>query len=211
MKVCQDKPSVREELPSKPLVGMVCQVPKECAGAENRTGKPFFWSSYVKKKSWKQNWNFMCSKVWNPNMIKNKNDCLKIRKFEREDSKMPYGCEGSWVGWECSVGPGYLPPGDSSEWILGASVFSAENAPPLRGFWWGLNKVMYVRVLGASQAVLGSTASQAPLFTDFSRQEYYSGLPFLSPGDLPDPGIKLGSLVFQADSLPSEPLGKSRW
>jgi len=38
----------------------------------------------------------------------------------------------------------------------------------------------------------------------FSRQEYWSGLPFPSPGDLPDPGIELGSLAFQADYLPSK-------
>ena len=43
----------------------------------------------------------------------------------------------------------------------------------------------------------------------FSRQEYWSGLPFPSPGDLPDPGIKPGSPAWQADSLPSEPPGKS--
>ena len=42
----------------------------------------------------------------------------------------------------------------------------------------------------------------------FSRQEYWSGLPFLSPGDLPDPGIKPGSPVLQADSLLSKPPGK---
>ena len=42
----------------------------------------------------------------------------------------------------------------------------------------------------------------------FSRQEYWSQLPFLSPGDLPDPGIKLKSLALWADSLPSEPPGK---
>ena len=41
----------------------------------------------------------------------------------------------------------------------------------------------------------------------FSRQEYWSGLPFPSPGDLPDPGIESGSPTFQADSLLSEPLG----
>jgi len=38
----------------------------------------------------------------------------------------------------------------------------------------------------------------------FSRQEYWSGLPFPSPGDLPNPGIKLRSLALQADSLPTE-------
>ena len=42
----------------------------------------------------------------------------------------------------------------------------------------------------------------------FSRQEYWSGLPFPSPGDLPDPGIKHGSPALQADSLVSEPPGK---
>ena len=42
----------------------------------------------------------------------------------------------------------------------------------------------------------------------FSRQEYWSGLPFLSLGDLPDLGIKPGSPALQADSLPSEPAGK---
>ena len=44
--------------------------------------------------------------------------------------------------------------------------------------------------------------SQAPLSMGSSRQEYWSGLPFPSPGDLPDPGIEPTSLVWQADSLP---------
>ena len=43
---------------------------------------------------------------------------------------------------------------------------------------------------------------------EFSRQEYWSGLPYPSPVEFPDPGIKLGSPALQADSLPSEPLGK---
>ena len=51
-------------------------------------------------------------------------------------------------------------------------------------------------------------AHQAPLSMEFSRQEYWSGLPFPTPGDLPDPGIKPGSPALQADSLPSEPPGK---
>ena len=41
----------------------------------------------------------------------------------------------------------------------------------------------------------------------FSRQEYWSGLPFPSPGDLPDPGIEPGSPALEADALTSEPLG----
>ena len=43
---------------------------------------------------------------------------------------------------------------------------------------------------------------------EFSRQEYWSGLPFPSPGDLPNPGMELGSPALYADSLPSEPPGK---
>ena len=43
---------------------------------------------------------------------------------------------------------------------------------------------------------------------EFSRQEYWSGLPFPSPGDLPNPGIEPGSPALQADALPSEPPGK---
>ena len=49
-----------------------------------------------------------------------------------------------------------------------------------------------------------TVACQAPLSIGFSRQEYGSGLPFPSPGDLPDPGIKPGSPALQADSLPTE-------
>ena len=44
-------------------------------------------------------------------------------------------------------------------------------------------------------------AHQTPLFIEFSRQEYWSGFPFHTPGDLPDPEIELGSLVLQTDSL----------
>ena len=44
----------------------------------------------------------------------------------------------------------------------------------------------------------------------FSRQEYWSGLPFPSPGDLPDPGIKSWAPALQADSLPCEPPGKPK-
>ena len=49
------------------------------------------------------------------------------------------------------------------------------------------------------------------LSMEFSRQEYWSGLPFPSPGDLPDSGIETGSPALQADSLSSELPGKSMW
>ena len=49
---------------------------------------------------------------------------------------------------------------------------------------------------------------QASLSVGFSRQDYWSGLPFPSPGDLPDPGIEPRSPALQANALPSEPPGK---
>ena len=45
---------------------------------------------------------------------------------------------------------------------------------------------------------------QVPLFLGFPRQEYWSGLPFPSPGNLPNPGIEPGPPALQTDSLPSE-------
>ena len=57
---------------------------------------------------------------------------------------------------------------------------------------------------------LWTVACQAPLSMGFSRQESWSGLPFPSPGDLSNPGIKPGSPALQADSLLSEPPGKPK-
>ena len=51
-------------------------------------------------------------------------------------------------------------------------------------------------------------AHQAPLSMELFRQEYWSGLPVSSPGDLPDSGIEPRSPALQADSLSSEPPGK---
>ena len=51
---------------------------------------------------------------------------------------------------------------------------------------------------------LWTVAYQAPLSMGFSRQEYWSGLPFPSPGDLPDPGIEPGFPTLEADALTSE-------
>ena len=53
-----------------------------------------------------------------------------------------------------------------------------------------------------------TVAYQASSSMGFSRQEYWSGLPFPSPGDLPNPGIEPRSSAFQADALTSEPPGK---
>ena len=54
-----------------------------------------------------------------------------------------------------------------------------------------------------------TVASQAPTSMEFCRQEYWSGLPVPSPGDLPNPETEATPPTWQADSLPSEPLEKS--
>ena len=54
-----------------------------------------------------------------------------------------------------------------------------------------------------------TVARQAPLSMGFSRQEYWSGLTFPLPGDLPDPETEPGSPALQADSLPAEPQMRS--
>ena len=53
-----------------------------------------------------------------------------------------------------------------------------------------------------------TVAYQVPPFMGFSRQDYWSGLPFPSPGDLPDPGIEPRSPALWADALSSKPPGK---
>ena len=69
---------------------------------------------------------------------------------------------------------------------------------------------MKVKSLSCVQlfATLWTVAYQASMSMGFSRQEYWSGLPFPSPGNLPDPGIKPGSPALEADALTSERPGK---
>ena len=74
-----------------------------------------------------------------------------------------------------------------------------------------LSQKLKVKVKSLSRVRLFVTpwtvAYQAPLSMGFSRQEHWSGLPFPSPGDLPDPGIEPRFPALQADTLPSEPPG----
>ena len=75
-----------------------------------------------------------------------------------------------------------------------------------------LTETMKVKVKSLSRvrlfATLWTVGHQAPLSMGFPRQEYWSGLPSPSPGDLPNPGIKPRSPALQADALTSEPPGK---
>ena len=69
-------------------------------------------------------------------------------------------------------------------------------------WWWSLSRVrLYVTPW--------TVARLAPLAMEFSRQEYWSELPFPSPGHFPNPGIEPGSPTLQADPSPTELLGNS--
>ena len=68
--------------------------------------------------------------------------------------------------------------------------------------------VVLVAKLCPTLATPWTVAHQAPLSMGFSRQEYWNGLPFPSPGDLPDPRIEPGSPALQADDLLTEVWGK---
>ena len=83
---------------------------------------------------------------------------------------------------------------------------------PLPGSAAELFPALKVKVKSLSRVRLSATpwtvAYQAPPSMGFSRQEYWSGVPFPSPGDLPDPVIKPGSPALEADALTSELPGK---
>ena len=82
----------------------------------------------------------------------------------------------------------------------------------LGSLWWTVSKWKWKKVKSLSHVQLFRTpwtvAYQAPLSMGFFGQEHWSGLPFPSPGYLPNPGIKPRSPALQADALTSEPPGK---
>ena len=81
-----------------------------------------------------------------------------------------------------------LFPNDDSNFAINSESEVAQSRPTLCDPW--------------------TVAHQAPPSMGFSRQEHLSGLPFPSPGDLPDPGIEPRSPTLQADALTSAPPGK---
>ena len=98
----------------------------------------------------------------------------------------------------------------ATPWPLGRSV-GMKIKFCLSGQWFKQSCLRNgVLVTKSCQTVCNpcTVACKSPLFMGFSRQGHWSGLPFPSPGDLPDPGIEPKPPALQADSLPSEPQGK---
>ena len=73
--------------------------------------------------------------------------------------------------------------------------------------WGGADEIILEISVQSLSHVQPFVAHQAPQTIEFFRQEYWSGLSFPSPGDLPDPGIEPESSALQADSLSTEPPG----
>ena len=100
---------------------------------------------------------------------------------------MGFSRQAHWSGLPCPP-PGHLPdPGTEPRWY--------------EVKWSEVKLLSCVRLFVTPWTV----AYKAPLSMGLSRQEYWSGLPFPSPGDLPDPGIKPRSPTLQAEALLSEP------
>ena len=93
-----------------------------------------------------------------------------------------------------------LPPCRWMEQMFSSSLGLAKTFPAKKV---KVKSLSYVQLFATPWTV----AHQDLPFMEFSRQEYWSGLPFLSPGDLPDPRIKARSPGLQADALPFEPPG----
>ena len=115
---------------------------------------------------------------------------------------MEFSRQKYWSGLPF-LSPGDLPdPGNEPTYPALAGEFFTTKPP---GKLWYMVLVLlscfsHVHLCATSWTV----AHQAFLSMGFSRQEYWSGLPFLSPGDLPDPGIEPESPALQADALLTE-------
>ena len=113
-------------------------------------------------------------------------------------------CMVSWpsqVSWTCRSSAQSLFP--SVYGVLPGCLSVSKFPLFIRTFVVVVQSLSTVQLFWDSWTV----AYQAPLSMGFSRQEYWSGLPFTSPGDLLDPGIKLVSPAWQANSLPLRYLG----
>ena len=126
------------------------------------------------------------------------------------------GCGTPWVSvWWLkgksldSVPPDGLRRGNGAWWLeKGGPLTEGESKP--------YSNICFKSTISEAEplsrvwlfATPWTVASQAPLFMGFSRQGCWSGLPFLSSGDLPNPGIEPGSPTLQADALLFEPSGK---
>ena len=113
--------------------------------------------------------------------------------------------QGSLPSW---WGPWVCKQSDKTE-RLNNSLLYGPILTSVHDYWknysFDWSEVKWSHSVVSDSATPWTVAHQAPPSMGFSRQEYWSGLPFPSPGDLPNPGIKPRSPTLQADALTSEP------
>ena len=165
------------------------------------------------------------TKVWGNLLSKSP---LKYESEKESESEVSQSCPTHCDPMDCSL------PDSSVRGIFQARVlewvpisFSRGSSRPKdrirasciscigRQILYHSTTMKYLKVKSFSRVRLFATpwtvAYQAPQSVEFSRQEYWSGFPFPSPGDLPNPGIEPRSPALQADALLSEPPGKLPW
>ena len=131
-------------------------------------------------------WLILANEFWAALFGARTFDCL----YKIFQSPLSVGC-GNWQYWRRQ----FVPLAWLSEW-------KSKEQKPLASLQWLCSMVGgLVAKSCPTLAITWTVACQAPLSMGFSRQEYWSGLPFPSPGDLPDPGIEPGSPTLQVDSL----------
>ena len=147
-----------------------------------------------------QSW--ICWKDWCWSWISNSlvTWCEELTHWKRPwwRERLRAGGEGDNRGWGT-----WMASQTQQTWILQAPGVDEGQGRMVCCSSWG-HRVRHDWVTELNWTV----ACQAPLSMEFSRQEYWSGLPFSPQEDLPNLGIKSRSPVLQADSLPSEPPGK---
>ena len=149
-------------------------------------------------------------KCWLSFTLKASHYGLRNTSAQKETSQ---GSHAPWIG---QAGPQQYGPcwHDLSMTLDGIIASATQFSDFLTRKCFGKNLPFWTEVKSLSCVRLFATpwtvAYQVPLSMGFSRQEYWSGLPYPSPEDLPNPGIEPGSPSLQADALPPGPPGKSK-
>ena len=175
-------------IPSPPLASFVVTLPKDRLTLHSRMWSVEVWETSTRKYDRKLNFQNCLRKVFSPQAKMNKIGPPAKKKWNKIWNVLySWGEEaGRRFSWAAGRELGLevpRPAGRESEWVKSLSCVRLFATP------W-------------------TVAYKAPLPMEFCRQEYWSGLPFPSPADLPRPRIEPGSPALQADALLSEPPGK---
>ena len=126
--------------------------------------------------------------------------CMKVKS----ESEVAQSCPILSNTVDCSLPTRLLRPWDFPGKSTGVGCHCLLQLKPK------VKKMLFAQLGSLCVWLFVTIAHQALLSMEFSRQEYWSGKPFPSPGDFPNSGIKPGPPTLQADSLPFDPAGKPK-